>query len=101
MGGTPKFPPQIQGMLLVTIFSSYWVECHIINSLKYIAMYSCASYYFANGGPTNATGHAVVRDGISTSIFKHFGSIAFSALIAAIIKTLEALLNSGDNEDGN
>lgn len=76
-------------MALFMIFGALWVTAWLNYTSTFITMVSSATYYF-NSSPSEE-GNADVMTGFKFAYLYHLGSIAFGALIIAIIRFIRLI----------
>lgn len=81
-------------LVALVIFSTTWIQIFTQSMLAFVAMYASATYYWSSG----ESGTGKVMEGLGVGHKKHFGSVALGSLIHTIIKMMEILLESKEDE---
>ena len=69
----------------------FWISSFILGCAQFIIAAVCSLWYFSQGGSSDDKGKASLRMGIKWIFRYHLGSIAFGALIIAIMQMLKVL----------
>lgn len=71
------------------LFGLFWISAFIIGCAQFIIATSTAVWYFSHGGKSDDKGSGSIRMGIKWLLRYHLGTIAFGALIIAIMQMIK------------
>lgn len=72
----------VRYMLIYHIFSGLWINAFFGAMIQFILATACALWYFNKPNEP----HLPVSTGLKRSLTNHFGSLAFGALLLALVK---------------
>ena len=78
-------------MWIYHLFGLFWISAFIIGSAQFITAVACSLWYFDHGGASDDKSKRSVRTGAWWLFRYHLGSIAFGALIIAIMQMIMVL----------
>jgi len=97
------FSDKVNWMLFFMIFGLIWLVLWIQDKTGFICMVAASSYYFTSN--KDKEGSASVSLGYKLGYFKHGGSLAFGALVHAIVtivrQIVEAISDQTERAAGN
>jgi Plasma-membrane choline transporter len=73
------------------LFGLFWVSAFIIGCAQFIIAATCCLWYFTSGGASDDKNRHGLGTGIKWLLRYHVGSIAFGALIIAIMQMIKVL----------
>ena len=72
------------------LFGLFWISAFIIGCSQFLVASACCIWYFTHGGESDDKAHNSVGLGLKWLFRNHIGSIAFGALIIAIMQMIKA-----------
>lgn len=73
------------------IFGMFWISAFIIGCAQFIIAAVCSLWYFAQGGNSDDKAKASMRMGFKWIFRYHVGSIAFGAMLIAIMQMIKLI----------
>jgi len=73
------------------LFGLFWISAFIIGCAQFIIAAAAVVWYFEKGGKSDSAGKDAIRTGVYWIFRYHMGSIAFGALIIAIMQVIKIL----------